>query len=322
MTPKQIESQLNLWDNLEGGKATLINLSENHTFRIDMPDGEKHILRIHRPNYQTHDAIKSELLWLKALQQDTDLLLINPLKGVNGELVQQVMIDKGQKTYAVRFKFEAGREADENDEYELKTLFAHLGHFAAITHAHVERWQQPIGFSRPTWDANAILDKDGLWGDWRKAPNVNGEIKTTLENAEKKLHQTLSFYGKSKDKFGLIHADMRLANILYDNKKSRLIDFDDCGFGWFAYDFAAAVSFFEHTNIVPELKQIWLKAYREIRAFPKADEDIMEAMILLRRMALLAWVQSHKETKLAQFYAKDFAVNSAKLAGRFLENFS
>ncbi len=38
---------------------------------------------------------------------------------------------------------------------------------------------------------------------------------------------------------------MRLANLLIDGDRVTLIDFDDCGFGWFMYDFAAAISFFE-----------------------------------------------------------------------------
>ncbi len=317
MTPKQIEAQLHVWPDLMGGKARLINLSENHTFRIDMPDGEKHIIRVHRPLYQSLASIKSELLWLKALKKDTDLPLISPLAGVNGELVQKVELGEGQHSYAVRFAFEKGQEGDSAN---LDELFVDLGHFAAICHSHVEQWAQPSGFFRPTWDADAILNKDGLWGNWRAAPNIDEEILRTLEKSEIKLRSLLEAYGNSADRFGLIHADMRFANILVDKGKSRLIDFDDCGFSWFGYDFAASVSFFEHEDIVPKLKQIWLKAYREIREFSKADEDMIDAMVLLRRMALLAWVQSHKETELAQIYARDFAKNTAVLAKRFLIN--
>ncbi len=315
MTPKQIQTQLHLWQGLVGGKATLINLSENHTFRIDMPDGTKHILRVHRPNYQDHAAIKSELLWLKALKQDTNIPLITPLKGCDSAFVQQVTKEDGEISYAVRFAFESGSEANENEQ---ANLFADLGHFAATCHSHAQNWQLPKDFSRPSWNENTILNKDGLWGNWREAPNVSGEILEILEKGEVKLRETLLSYGKNNDNFGLIHADMRSANLLVHNGKTRLIDFDDCGFSWFAYDFAASVSFFEHSDIVSKLKEIWLKSYRKIRPFSQLDEDMLDAMILLRRMALLAWIESHKETNLAQSYAKDFAKNSAALAQKFL----
>ena len=315
MQTKQLQTQLHLWPSLQGGKATLINLSENHTFLIDTPNGEKHIIRVHRPLYQSLAAIKSELLWLQALKNDTDLPLITPLEGVDGELVQQVALGNSQTSYAVRFAFEKGCEGDSAN---LDELFADLGRFAAICHKHVERWQKPSGFSRPTWDLNTILEKNGLWGNWRKAPKVKGEILEILEKAEVKARHKLLAYGKEKHRFGLIHADMRFANVLVDNGKSRLIDFDDCGFGWFAYDFAASVSFFEHDEIVPKLKQIWLKAYREVRPFSQEDGDIIDTTVFLRRMALLAWIESHKETKLAQSHAGDFAINSAQLAESFL----
>ena len=316
MTPNQIENQLNLWHGLSGGKATLINLSENHTFRIDMKDGAKHIIRVHRPDYQTFNAINSELTWLKALKNDTDLSLITPIKGIDNQLVQQVVLDKNNKSYAVRFAFEKGREADnEQDEH----LFSHLGHFAANCHNHAQNWQIPAGFERPTWSASAILDEDGLWGNWRIAANVKGENKQVLERLDKNLREILAQYGKNENNFGLIHADMRLANILVHKGKSRLIDFDDCGFGWFGYDFAAAISFFEDSEKIPILKKKWLNAYRKVRKFTKTDEIMLDAMIMLRRMALLAWIESHSETDLAKSLQQNFAKNTVKLANRFLD---
>ena len=59
---------LGRWAETAGGAATLINLSENHTFRIDLPRGDRYILRVHRPGYQSPAAIDSELAWLAALR--------------------------------------------------------------------------------------------------------------------------------------------------------------------------------------------------------------------------------------------------------------
>ena len=42
-----------------------------------------------------------------------------------------------------------------------------------------------------------------------------------------------------------MHADIRLANLLVDGEHVRVIDFDDCGWSWFMYDFATTVSFIE-----------------------------------------------------------------------------
>jgi Ser/Thr protein kinase RdoA (MazF antagonist) len=317
MTPALIEQQLHLWPGLEGGQAVLINLSENHTFRITTPDGAQHIIRVHRPGYQTHEAIQSELNWLTALREDTNIPVVEPCPGVDGEIIQAVTSDgEGRQTFAVRFRFEQGEIAETLPE--LKGFFARLGQLAALCHTHVENWRTPEGFSRPTWDVGAILNPDGLWGDWRQAPNVTGDISTMLTRLDTRLRADFSVYGATSDRFGLIHADMRLANLLVHGDHVRLIDFDDCGFGWYAYDFGAAVSFFEDSPELPQLKAEWLEAYRQVRPFSSEDENMLEAAVLLRRMALLAWVGSHHEVELARHHAPDFAQNTASLADAYL----
>ncbi len=112
---------------------------------------------------------------------------------------------------------------------------------------------------------------------------------------------------------------MRLANLLVDGEKVTLIDFDDCGFGWFGYDFAAAVSFYETAPEVPAWRQAWLSGYRRLRHFGEEDEALLEAFVLLRRMALLAWIGTHAETPLAQSLVRDFAPDTARLAAPYLD---
>ena len=79
-----------------------------------------------------------------------------------------------------------------------------------------------------------------------------------------------------------------------------VIDFDDCGFSWFMYDFASAISFHEHNPIVPDLQAAWLKGYQKVR--PLGDDDIamLPHFILFRRILLTAWIASHAETETAR----------------------
>ncbi|HVW91096.1 MAG TPA: phosphotransferase, partial [Devosia sp.] len=154
----------------------------------------------------------------------------------------------------------------------------------------------------------------------RSAPQVEGAVARTLEMLDARLRADLAAYGEGPDRFGLIHADMRLANLLVDGDRVTLIDFDDCGFGWFMYDFAAAISFHEADPQAPELRRRWLDGYRQVRTLSDADLGIIDAMVLLRRMALLAWIGSHGETALAQAHAADFARVTAELAGRYFSH--
>lgn len=311
MPNPDIDAALAHWPQTAGGTATLINLSENHTFRVEAPDGTR-ILRLHRPGYQSPAAIQSELAWLQALRAAGAVPVPLPLPGADGALVQEV--EEGR--YAVLFALEPGREPTPEDN--LVPLFRTVGAFAARTHLHVEQWSPPAGFTRPTWDAATILDADGLWGDWRRAPNLTAAGRQTLAALDERLRVVLAAYGTGRDRFGLIHADMRLANLLVAPHRTTLIDFDDCGFGWFLYDLAASLSFLETTRLVPALRESWLAGYTEVRPLRPEDLTIIDAMILLRRMALLAWIGSHGETALAQEHAPRFATDTVRLAAEWL----
>lgn len=98
-----------------------------------------------------------------------------------------------------------------------------------------------------------------------------------------------------------------------------MIDFDDCGFGWFAYDFAAAISFLEHEPYVPDLADAWLAGYAAVAPLPPEAEEILPHMIMLRRMLLTAWIASHAETPTAQELVADgYTRGTVELAERHL----
>jgi len=307
-----VNAALGLWAETEGGSASLINLSENHTFRIDLPDRRRYVLRVHRPGYQSARAIESELEWVAALRAEGLLPVPLPIAGRDGRLLQRI----GGDRHAVLFAWEGGSEPSPEDD--LGDLFEVLGRFAALAHEQAMRFAGSPGFTRQRWDIGAILDADGVWGDWRRAPHVEGAIAETLAAVDLRLRADLAAYGEGRERFGLIHADMRLANLLVDGDRVTLIDFDDCGFGWFMYDFAAAISFHEADPQAPTLRRRWLAGYGRVRALSGADVAIIDAMVLLRRMALLAWIGSHGETELARSHAGDFAAVTAELARGYL----
>jgi Ser/Thr protein kinase RdoA (MazF antagonist) len=316
LSTREIMPALPLWSELDGGRVRLLNHSENQTFRIDTPDGCSYSLRLHRTGYQSAASIESELAWLTALRRDTALPIPQPIAGADGKLLQRFATSDGEPRMAVLFHHITGREP--TPDSNLGDLFGTLGTYAAIMHKHAIAWQRPPGFERQIWQAATILDADGPWGDWRNAPGVNSDNRPILDRLDSTLWLRLSEYGTPPDRYGLIHADMRLGNLLVDGDQVTLIDFDDCGFCWFTYDFAAAISFHETNPAIPALKSAWLDGYQSIRPLLEADIAAIDSMVMLRRMALLAWIGSHAETRLAQTHMKGFADGTALLAERYM----
>lgn len=311
------ERSLSLWAIPEGATVRLINVSENVTYRVDTEGGYRAILRIHRQDYHTRRAIECELAWLKALDEDAVVATHHCYPGRDGEAIQCATVDglEGAR-FLVLFSYLEGKAPD--DAGDLTVGFTELGAIAARCHAHVLTWEKPVNFERLVWDAEAVFGAAPIWGHWRDGPAVDADVRAVLVRVEKTIRARLTAFGKPPERFNLIHADMRLANLLVDEQGTRLIDFDDCGYGWFLYDFAAAISFMEDDPRVPDLQAAWLRGYRSVRALSESDEAEIDTFIMLRRMALLAWIGSHSEAPEPQALAPGFAAATARLGEDYL----
>jgi Ser/Thr protein kinase RdoA (MazF antagonist) len=155
-------------------------------------------------------------------------------------------------------------------------------------------------------------------GDWRAGLGLQESDKRLLQRVADRLAESLGAYGVESHRFGLVHADLRLANLLVDQDRLGVIDFDDCGFSWYFYDFAAAVSFIEHQPIVPELQAEWLDGYRKVAPISDDDEVMLPTFVMLRRMLLTAWIASHSETDTARTLGANYTQETVTMGERFL----
>lgn len=315
MTNPIATAALPFWDVPSGVELRLINVSENETYLIESPDF-KAVLRLHRIGYHSKRAIECELAWSTAINFDTGIQTPHVIAGRDGAIIQTITLDGLPPQHAVLFEFIEGDHP--NEEQDLVPAFRTLGALAAQTHQHSTGWERPEPFERLTWDLDSVFGEDANWGDWRKAPNVTNDIRRILERVERVVIHRLKAFGQDANRCGLIHADMRLANLLIQGENTRLIDFDDCGFGWYLYDFAAAISFMEDHPQIPTLRAAWIEGYRTHRALSETEEAELDSFIMLRRMALLAWIGTHMESTEPQALAPDFAKVTAELGKLYL----
>jgi Ser/Thr protein kinase RdoA (MazF antagonist) len=314
------EAALPRWG-LEGAALTMINHSENTTYRVLPPGGgQPVILRVHRPGYHTVNGIKSELAWMRALQSEGGVPTPQAIPGRNGEDVQTVGHPSlGTPRNCVLFAFIEGEEPQQ--DHDLIEPFKRLGAVTAQTHLHSMRWQRPAFFERTVWDFDHSIGSKPNWGPWSEGPDMTPARMPLLQRLVAAMEQRLKRYGQGKDRYGLIHADFRLANLLIHQGDIRVIDFDDCGLGWFLYDAGTAVSFFEHKPEVPGLIEAWAEGYRRVRPLSKEDEAELPTFVMLRRMILFAWMGSHAETDLAKQEGPAYADGTCAMAETYLTRF-
>lgn len=295
---------------------TLLNISENATYRVDDP-GRDHptVLRVNRPGYHTKAAIESELAWVKALRGEDVVRTPEVVRALDGEEIVIGRHDDGEQRHAVMFTWIEGTEPAED---RLVEDFVELGAITARLHVHARRWQRPEGFTRLTWDYDRSIGPIGNWGQWQHGLGVGAQEHAQLSRLDERLRDRLSAFGNGPDRFGLIHADMRLANLLVGDGTVWVIDFDDCGFGWYMYDLGSSLSFIEHYPAVPEIIDSWVRGYRTVAPLSAAEETELPTFVLLRRLLLVAWIGSHADTELAQGMGEEYTRVSCDLSETYL----
>jgi Ser/Thr protein kinase RdoA (MazF antagonist) len=304
--------------------VTLCNVSENHTYRVEDPaGGARYALRVHRPGYRSVEEIESELMWMDALRADGTVDAPRAIVASDGRRVVSVSAPGVGARNVVMFEWLEGVGPDLDDGAAAAGQFEILGAISARMHEHVRRWPRPAGFRRPRWDYDSTIGPRGHWGRWQAGLGMGAEERGQLERLDAMIAWRLRAFGEDPSRFGLIHADIRLANLLVDGGRVRVIDFDDCGFSWYMYDFATAVSFMEDHPRVPELRDAWVRGYRSTGELEPAAEAELQTFVMLRRLLLVAWIGSHHTfaTEAAELGA-GFTAGTCALAEDYLSTHS
>jgi len=263
--------------------------------------------------------IASEVNWIRALRRESVVEALDPIAGNEGRFVQKLdSSELGRPRCAVIFTFLEGVEPEPDS---LMASFVRLGEITAHMHCQVKSWITPAGFSRPIWSPKEIFDNCNGFGRWQDAMGMDQEALDCLGRMVKVIERRLSALGRHPRHFGLVHADLRLANTLIEGDRTKLIDFDDCGFSWFTYDLATALSFILDRPDVPDLIEAWLAGYRSVVELPRALEAEIPTIIMLRRVAKLDWLNTRRHVEFSRNTVPSFTSASCQLAEEYLKRF-
>jgi Ser/Thr protein kinase RdoA (MazF antagonist) len=308
----------------------LLNVSENATFLVTDPDAGPSVLRVHRLGYHTEQEIASELAWMDALRAEAGVRTPLVLPAADGRRVvtvperggtdPSVPSNSSTERYCVRFEFLPGTEpgGSADDPALTGAHFAELGEITARMHRHAREWSRPSWFTRFHWDYPAAFGQQARWGRWQDGIGVGPAEREILTRLDDVLRARLLAFGTGPDRYGLVHADTRLANLLVHDGSVSVIDFDDSGFGWYLYDLGTAVSFFEHEPVVPALVDSWLEGYRRAGRLSAEDQAEIWTFIMFRRLLLVAWIGSHRAVDIAAELGAGYTQGSCDLAESYL----
>lgn len=309
---------LERYDLPRDAQLELLNHRENTVFAVTADGVRRGALRVHRSGYQSEASIVSELQWMRALDaagvrtpgviaaRDGAWVVAARI----GELPEQRLCDvlewiEGQPPQAA----------------DLVESFHFLGELHARCHQHASGWTLPAGFTRQAWDEAALLDARHpviaqAWENW--ALN-DGQRQLVLECREV-LRSRLRQWGKEPDRWGLIHADLMPENLIVAADGVRLIDFDDCGFGWYLYDPASALLYYYGQDFYPDLLVAWAAGYRSVRSLAGEALDELPTFLMLRCFYALGWLQARRNSEAAALYAEPLVALTEAIGQAFLSS--
>ena len=314
-----VNQSLGLWGMSDKASCKLINLSENATFSASDPNsGQEIIIRVQRNDYSSKDAIRSELAWVKALYDSKTISTAKPVPLINGEYVADVKTPAGESRMIVAFEKLNGKEPS----LELNGLdhwFEVVGEISAKMHNHARTWSRPAWFTRRVWDYDGIIGEQAYWGDWHNGVGLTETDKDVIAKTLVVVKTILKSYGVNEHNFGLIHSDCRATNLLVDKDELHVIDFDDMGFGWYLFDFAAAMSFMEQSKDATKLAKAWVKGYQKVNPLSDYEKSLLPTLSILRRIELMTWCASHSEVPFAAKEGRQVTIDTVSLCKEYLD---
>jgi len=294
---------------------TLLKYSENYIFLIDM-ESKKRIFRVNRPDYHTIGELNSEVVWMDMLRRETDLILPHVLAGKNKELIQSFYSESSGITYSCSlFTFMNGTIVKNLSGNELLEKMAGIGEITAKLHNQVIL--SNIELERFEWNYETLLGENPRFGDWRKYKGITSENLNLIEKSVLIIKNRLEKFGNSTNHYGLIHSDLHLSNIIIDGDILQIIDFDDCGYGWYLYDLGC--SLVEYSEGLDELVEAWLNGYQKVRDLSDEEKSELPTFILMRRIVRLAWLSSHSDSDTAKSVGEDYLAKTIELSEKYLE---
>lgn len=256
---------------------------ENTTFRVDAVSG-RYVIRVNRPGYRSHAQISAEMAWLAAISSDTDLIVPRPVANRHGSLVTSASAPGvPQARNCVVFHWVCGRFQRRNPR---PVHLERTGVATAILHRHARTYDagSKSGFIDVEWGGAM----QNVWDRGIDQAAISAEDRPVFEQVRQITRDAFDQLGYANDAYGLIHADLHLANVFFDRGRANVIDFDDCGFGHYLNDLAITLWYLRRRPDFDTYREALLDGYARGDGVVSAESVALLDTLNASRSVLMA----------------------------------
>ncbi|MGI9605948.1 MAG: phosphotransferase enzyme family protein [Acidimicrobiales bacterium] len=297
----------------------ILSVSENVVCKVTQPGGARVVMRLHRPGYNTLDELNNEVHWVRALGA-AGIPVPTAVPTLDGAFYTAVATG-GEDRHVGVVEWVEGQPVRSSPRaaVELAVVddYRRIGALAAQIRAQSWAWTPPPGFTRRRWDADGLAGEQPLWGRFWEVDALTATQQTVVADARHELLDELRSLSTEDDRFGLIHADLHLGNLMADGEHLTIIDFDDAGHGWFAYEVAVALHEVSDEPWFDDCRTAMIDGYRAIHPLDAVDEALIETFLVVRSFMVLAWLDARPEVSNHE-QLDDLAADAVAAAERYL----
>lgn len=265
-------------------RLRLLSNDMNCVFRVDTADKGPIVLRVGRGGAIGHSVEEtlSEVAWLEALANETDVATPAPIRSRSGEPL--VLAGAGgvpDQRHCALFTWLPGRVLGDDMN---ASVFEALGALAARLHHHGAGFEPPEGFSAPVFDKVFPFDEPiVLFDDVELLP---GERRAVFETAIDRVGFTIGALAESGESMHVLHGDLHPWNVLIHRGSVAAFDFEDLMLGWPVQDIATTLYYVQDRDDFGELRSAYRRGYEVVRPWPERIDGEVDTFIASRAVVL------------------------------------
>ena len=259
---------------------TFLRHNENAVYRVESPEGDTYILRLHiAASGLSTDALmhkrewlESELLFIKALHDHSDIIVQQPILTKKGSLLAEI---PDSHENASLLSWITGNVLDQKAKNAEKNASL-VGELAAKMHNFIDQWPASNNLKRPLYNSERVMNTINSIEDGITLGLFTDSLYQELCEGAKQICMEMDRENNNPNSHGLIHSDLGLGNLIVHDKGISPIDFGLCGHGPFLLDIGGLMGTFDF----PLLRKAVIDGYSKFRPLSTYDFRSIETFFL------------------------------------------
>ena len=259
----------------------------NVLFRVVTQSGEQLVLRVGTPHANSRSNIELEVSWLDAINHETHLEVVRPIRTAGGGLIVDEYdegIDKERS--CVLFAWIPGQPMALGSGPFAYRL---LGAMSASLAVHGKTWEPPPNAEMRRWDRVFYYEEDldpvivhnPLYGHFF-GPGRASSIKKAIELSEEVIAES---YAETDPQ--VVHGDLHEWNVHLAGSRLYAFDFEDVMMALPAQDAAISLYSSRTNDANGEIQTAFRRGYEAISDWPIVDQRQLDGFHAARQIMLM-----------------------------------